>query len=347
MYDIEFVVSVCGKDKYAERIPYFKKCGLFNIGSHKVKLKILTGTDKIEEIDTGWPENIDIQVVPGFFDVVTPKVCEYYFNLQPEEIQKSKWHVRVDDDSVTDVGHLLDCLNKSYYWQDKIYCGADHVNALHHCDIETMRRMELIDGEFENGRVALPVYHEWEMAVLSQSALLEILSNDDAVRFLKLRSEHKDGWCESPLSIASKIAKVPYVCCPYLTQHPMVSSLSVFGGILAHIHYIAPDIDRKISNLVSRVIHKESLDLDFVGKSYVLGNGNPHNVISVITVKGNGTIEPANDHVCSFWTYEDESLCIYERQGGFSMKLEPNENFTSFVGNNRSGEKRAMRQMVL
>lgn len=345
MYDIEISLPVCGVGKYSERLEYFKKVGLHNIGELKVSLKLLTGTKDIPGIADGWPENVDVENVSGEQDEVTSKVAKYYANMSPEYANNARWFLRVDDDSVTDISHLVRNLEKSYRWEDPVYCGTMLCDNLHKTDVDLMNDMKLLETEHNDGPIKLPIYHEWEASVVSQSVLRRVLTNEKAMLFLKKRSEYETGWCDVPFAIAARIVGVHVTQSPFMTKKALVSLLPVFGGNMSHIHYVAPDIDKNVCDIILNKIEKSEYESPFVDRSYIISNSEPFNFMGFVDFRKDGTIFPQSDQ-WSLWSFNENKLILYDKEGNVNAKMNPKDDCKYFIGENRYSEVMVLREIA-
>ena len=105
--DIEIVMAASMSGKYGRRIKDFKKFGLQEIGNHSVKLSILVGTEEMTDLDKGWPDGIEINIVTDELDHAAAKMNSFYANYSLEDLEQTKWLMRVDDDSVKYKGHII------------------------------------------------------------------------------------------------------------------------------------------------------------------------------------------------------------------------------------------------
>ena len=116
MYDLEIILAVCGKGKYATRLKEFKKNGFMCIENKKILLSLLVGTEDIKDVDHEWPEGIDVRIIKSSVNQCAAKMNYFYANY---DCNDSKWIMRVDDDSVTNVSPLLQELEKFDYKENE------------------------------------------------------------------------------------------------------------------------------------------------------------------------------------------------------------------------------------
>ena len=106
-YDLEIVLAVTNKGKYGKRLEHFKKHGIKNIQNRNVLLSILAGNEQIDQIDQGWPSKLDIRVVTCNVNHAAAKTNHFYATYKTDDLMATKWLMRVDDDSMTNVDELL------------------------------------------------------------------------------------------------------------------------------------------------------------------------------------------------------------------------------------------------
>ena len=126
MYDLEIVLPITRKrEVYLRRLRDFKKYGLLNIGDRKIALRLLIGTEDAGDVASGWPEGVDVFVAKGDVDQVASKLYKFYVGRNKSEWDTSRWFMRVDDDSVTDVSELITRLDE-YDYKDPWYFVTEH-----------------------------------------------------------------------------------------------------------------------------------------------------------------------------------------------------------------------------
>jgi hypothetical protein len=235
-YDLEIVLSVCSK--YSERIEDFKKYGLLNIRDKKVFLNILLSNEDIKDIEVGWPTEIEIKVIRKNSDDFIKNLYDFIFNLNPKEME-SRWFMRVDDDSSTDVYGLIENLDKFYDYKSPYYL-ASGPSKFDAANMENYVLDNYISELKHYKEIINNLFHEIECCVISNFALCKIFENENSMNLLKKRSETEgSGATDVVLAFASSMAKIYPLDCPFLTPWPLISNFSLIGGIKNHIHLIS------------------------------------------------------------------------------------------------------------
>lgn len=349
MYDIEVVVPVHYAGKYVDRIDFFKRVGLNNIGDKKVLLNLLTGTLDVPDIDKGWGSGIDVNVIKSNKNHVASKVCFYYANMKLNHYVNARWFLRVDDDSVTDISSIIDQMEKTYKWEDPVYCGTELNSKIEPIDLNILNDMELLDNEYNEGKIILPVYHEWEGCIISQETLRRVLENKQSVEFMKRRSNLEGGYCDIPFAIAARISDVHVTCCPYMSKRPELLNFSAFGGTLSHIHQISPDMDSGMLKIIlSKITKSESEnDCPLLNKNYILCKETIEEFITNISLKPDGTINSPKKDQFSFWSFDNETLKFYNPHGIVCVEFDRTDNFSYLVGrSNVQNQIRVIREVL-
>lgn len=242
-YDIEIMLPVSGTGKYLQRLLDFKKYGFKNITNQKIKLVLLTGTDKIIDIDKNWHENIDVFPVSSVVNHHAAKVHDYYSKKTEFD---AKWYMRLDDDSYTNIDLMMSFLNpldhnNNYYFITETCVGEIDV------DVAVLKKLNLFDKV--NGDFA----HEIEASIISQNAMKQILTNETANNILAERAKIEAGFTDIMLTLVAKIVGIfPFqltTMIPGMTCHPLVSEFR--NGNKFHIHKIARDINQNAHELMN------------------------------------------------------------------------------------------------
>ena len=175
MYDMTFVISCCvSQPLYAERLAFFRDWCLPNCGDYNIKV-ILNANN---EDDIGheslhhWPYDTEIMVSP--YSHECPKTYHFYANVKKRHIEETKWMMKVDDDSITDVSRVLDEVNGKFRYTDPVFIMSTksmlgRVEGMYHG----------IMKDFGMGKYAKAPYNirEAEACIHSQQSL-NLISNN-------------------------------------------------------------------------------------------------------------------------------------------------------------------------
>jgi hypothetical protein len=238
-YDLDIVMPVCGR--FIDRVEDFKKYGLINFKNRKVKLNLILSNEEIENIENGWPSELDLNLVKNETADYVQNTYKFFFNLQPEDID-ARWIMKIDDDSCTDIDGLVANLDEFYDHEGMYYLAAS-CSRFEGCGVggrEGSAIREYFDA-FENYKpIAYLLWHEIEACVISNTTIKYLLENERFKKFLKRRCEILGGTTDCGLNFASAMAKVYPIDCPFLTHFPSLENFSIFSdGIKNHIHMIS------------------------------------------------------------------------------------------------------------
>lgn len=234
MYDISFMLPVCdAKREYVQRFLDFRRYGLYNGGDFRVRVVVLIGEDETFyglNMYEGWEPGIDVEIVRTPYNHVAQKIAYYYAVLAAGDAAKARWHIKVDDDSTNDVTALMARLEE-YNSEWPTYLVNDIRYELHSADMSVVKSMG-----YQHWTSGNYLSHEREVSILSHGAMT-LLGGGQSNEFLCRRCELASGFGDQCLGIALKFAKVYAVEVNFMTDYPLVSQATLFGGKLAHVHY--------------------------------------------------------------------------------------------------------------
>lgn len=233
-YDLEMVIPV--SSKYRNRLEDFKKYGVVNVRDAKVLLTLICSGEEIEGLDKGWPEDISIREIKNECREYAANTYRYFLEIVPE----SRWIMKIDDDSCTDVNGLLENLDRFYDSEENFYLAASisRYENCAGCGPENQHR-SLYHQTL--GSVFTKLQHEMECCVLSHSAIKRILSCKNSVDFLHERCSLQGGATDVALAFASSLCKLYPIDLPFASHLPAIDQFSLFGGHLNHIHLVSRD----------------------------------------------------------------------------------------------------------
>jgi len=246
MYDYEFVMPTeVNNEVIVQRIKDFKKYGFMNHEGLKIKLFLMASKDNDPKIlQEGWPSNFDIEVVVTPFTHVAQRIYWYYARyLKPD---RARWYVRIDEDSLTDMGGLENNLNLMF--DDKLpYHVVGKLNwDVWEADEEILRSLGY--GHFyrhHSNHHDFPP-HEHEISVTSNVAIKMLCNNPSAKKYFEVRKEFPDGYGDHGLCHCLRMSKVYPIVVSFLTHEPELINFSAFGGFRNHIHHTCRDMTPKI-----------------------------------------------------------------------------------------------------
>ena len=255
MYDLGIIVPACLEGHFLPRIYNFKKYGLLNIGQSKIKVFLLVGKYPIpQDLREGWPCEIDF--VSSHWQHDGPKTFEFVLNLKAEEIQKYRWWLKVDDDSITDISNQLRRTDEEFDWEKPVYICGDYDMGVTPVFIEAVKKTKYKERFLPSGKTSFFLNHEWECSLMSPSCVQKIIEDDECRFFLKLLTtpENDIRGChhDQGLALAARFIKIHGNNSFFMSKNPIFDNFSLLGGDLTHIHFIYNDPDG-LSNFLKKL----------------------------------------------------------------------------------------------
>ena len=321
MYDYEFVIPTeVNNEVIARRIQDLKKYGFMNHEKMKIKLFLMASKENDPKmLQEGWPSNFDIEVVVTPFWHVAQRIYWYYARyLKPD---RARWYIRIDEDSLTDIGGLEKNLNLMFDHKLPYHVVGKLNWDVWEADEEILRSLGY--GHFyryhSNYRDFPP--HEHEISVTSNTAIKMLCDNPKAAKYFEVRKEFPDGYGDHGLCHCLRMSKVYPITVSFLTHEPELINFSLFGGFRNHIHHTCRDMTPKIMEWLDRCNtnpHEEDGGTFLIGKRYEQKRWVRLNKEKTVTLMRNGHwgenmglwFATAEDHI-SFYT-DDQREPIYE-----------------------------------
>lgn len=241
-FDLEVMVPVHPEGRWLERAEAFRRFGLLNIGTARVRVVLLAGRAEVDAALTdvnAWEGVEQVRVMHALLEHPAPKIYSYYSGMGFEEVGTARWFLRVDDDSVTDVGGLLAYLDGCSDWREPHH-------LVPHMNWDIVEPYEEILRDVGGAHLLTPgghgpIGHEWEASLTSQGALLRALSNPSARELLQRAALCDGGFGDHCLAYACRLAGIHPAHVSFLSSFGQLEQFSLWGGGLFHIHYISPD----------------------------------------------------------------------------------------------------------
>lgn len=333
MYDIEIFLPVCLK--YKQRIEDLKKYGIINIKNRKVLLSLLIEESEFELIknaSSGWLDGIDVNLVKCTGNYIQ-NVFDYFLKINFEK-PKSRWIMRIDDDSATDVDRLIYNLDRYYDHTQPFYLTCNY-RPLEGAEINVVPEYLEYMGRFKEIHQYLK--HEIESCILSMPGVEKILKNEKSKRLLEKRATIKGGTTDVCLAFASAMAMLYPVECIFLSHQPEINKFSMFDSSEAfknHIHLISrfskgenfseEQRPNNIFTLLTKIIEKKhnQLESKIMENRFIFEN---EHEIKLYEFRDNYTVRIKNNHESLFWFAENEKIIIIDNYLNFYF-LNPLEN---------------------
>lgn len=160
----------------------------------------------------------------------------YNENGQP---LSARWFLRVDDDSVTDVGGLLSHLDGSCDWREPHHLIGHLCSEVNPAYEKMLRQVGAGHLLCPRGRALAS--HEWEVSLTSQPAMLRALSHPQARELLSQAADYEGGFGDQCLALCHRLAGLFPEPASFLSSFEHLDDFSLWGGGLFHIHYLSPD----------------------------------------------------------------------------------------------------------
>jgi hypothetical protein len=236
MFDLDVIVPLCGK--FLQRVEDFKRYGLVNQRGRKVRVNVVLSGERIEGLAEGWRGDFSVRTVDSQSDDYVSNLYGYYLSVDPKA-PGSRWLIRLDDDSCTDIDGLVSNLDKFYGHDAPAYLGDLHPlqNALNGLEGHLYQQYRTLLGDYEPfGNVLMS---EVECGVMNAAAVSKVLGCAESRRLLEKRASLPGGYGDCAVSLAANLAGVRPVDCPFITHNPLVRDFSLLGGFRNHIHMVA------------------------------------------------------------------------------------------------------------
>lgn len=236
MFDLEVLVPMSSKNP--SRVEDFKKYGLINVRNRRVLVNVLISGGNLEGAERGWPAGVEVVVIHDESPNFVANVYKFYAGLKPTS-PNARWLMRVDDDSCTDVDGLVANLDAVYDWESPFHLGdlTPFKNPLKNKEKAPFQKYKHLLGSLEY--ICGEMYCEIECGIMSAAAVSKVFGNSRSRDLVEQRSKLEGGYCDCVVGLASAIAKVFPINCPFVTHRPLIEQFSLFGGIKNHIHMVS------------------------------------------------------------------------------------------------------------
>lgn len=308
MYDLEVLIPICTiNNKYKTRAEFFKKYGLFNIDDKKIIIKALHGpNDDIQEFDKNWPENIIVKMIKMPVDDAAQKIYSYYYKFIKTEIEESRWFIRVDDDSVTDVSGLLNNLDEYFDHTKEHYLVTELRNDVNDIDKNLIKFMG-----YEKWYDHTVPLHELECGIVSQATMKSVINTPKSMKFFHYRHAINGGWGDHGFALAAKFAKIYPINAFFLNANNDLDIVhsSLFDGHLNHVHLIAPDKNNILCEIITNKLNNNNKFNDrFSDNCFTFSQtSNEDTSTHMVILKENGTIQQFGNslHRVGIWQFNE------------------------------------------
>lgn len=342
-YDATIFLPIHLKD--SNRIEQFNDIGIVNCNQNKILLCFLTGTEikSQEELNKHFSryhenENIDLKYSEHISDHPAAKVYDFY--LKKEFYENSKWVVKIDDDTSTDIESMMNFLNRHDPEKEYLF-----ISKWSHGDVEITKHILEKHGLYEKIEYIKPktksniddskckihnLAHEHEILICSNKVISEVIEEFDYV--IQERSMIPEGYTD----------QLFFNLCKAMGIHGIQTNLidsqgsqlqDYLSGWVFHIHNICPNRNEKIKEIVELIRLKENIiENEFSGVEYLLtlklsSDEKPHlNSIDSNIVKLNSTGEIISDNYpLKYWRVKNEKLQLLDESFKIALEYEANQ----------------------
>lgn len=236
MFDLDVVMPVC--NKFMRRVEDFKRYGLLNPKGRSVRVNLIVSGEKVEGLEHGWRGDFAVRVVENQSPEYVANLYRFYLSVDPAK-PECRWLIRLDDDSATDIDGLVGNLDRFYGSEGAFYLGDLHPlqNALNGFEGHLYPQYRSLLGAYEPFGTLLRT--EVECGVMSAGAIRRVLANEDSRRLIEKRASLEGGYGDCVVALASTIAGVWPIDCPFITHQPLLHEFSMLGGFRNHVHMIS------------------------------------------------------------------------------------------------------------
>jgi hypothetical protein len=348
-YDLEVMMPVCGR--LLPRLEDFKKYGLVNLKDRGVLVNLIESGEDLEGLESGWDSRIHVKTVKNPDSDYVRNMYRFYLTIKPDEIQ-SRWFIRLDDDSCTDVDGLISNLDLFYDCDQPFYLGDlnDFRHALMGEEGHLYQEYKHLMGKYSS--FASLMKNEVECGVISRAALSKLLKDENSFRLLEFRANLEGGYGDCVLALAAALAKIYPITCPFITYLPLINEFSLVGGVRNHIHLVrrTPDgenftdiISKTGYEILTRIIDGVAKDLEkaIVGNRYMLETDR---YIRTYEFAENHLVNCRFDHRKLLWLENDGIICVLDGdQPAFNLRLQGDD----LVGENIDAEEDWEKKILL
>lgn len=314
LYDTNIIILAHYSGQYRDRLERMSKLGVVRAESLRTHISLVLSPgdiDYADEICTSWASHFDVTLLEMSTPLVCPKITGYYLWLRDAGI-KARWHIRVDDDSLTDIRATVRELDIQYP-DASVHLLTD--------SSEPETTIPLFTHYLTEMNITPPqIRTEWESSVTSGPGMNQILNDRSAVAFLEQTGAQIAAPSDRSLTFAAYIANVPVKENPLFSKDFQPTRLTLLpSGSLAHIHYVpwhdAMFVDR-LEMFLNGVRHKigTSHIAKLTQRSVIFGRC-IHEVIARLVLTENGHIVGANHPNESRWSFCGNTLRFWHSDG--------------------------------
>jgi hypothetical protein len=270
MYDLEILIPVdLEKDFIIQRFQDFRKWGFRNTENIKIKLWLMTSKNSrkkpLDELINSWPMNFDVQCVITPNNHVSQRIMHYYVNYMKPDT--ARWYMRIDEDSMTNLGLLLKHLDEWFDHTRDFYIVGNTNRYTHEIERNILEPLG-----FQHWYFGEHPEHEYEISIVSNSAIKKICENQNCKEYLSLREEFAEGYGDHALCHCARMCKIYPFKVDWIRTHANLMAFSS-GKYVAHIHEISRDRTHEVFDwfeFTQNNVPNKELEKEITNNSYFL-----------------------------------------------------------------------------
>jgi hypothetical protein len=329
-YDFEIVVPAdVSNPKIKTRFEDFKKFGFLNTKTIKTHVTLLSEKDNKHNnwLISDWPQEIDVEVINCPKNHVAQKIYHYYESNIKKDF--AKWYIRIDEDSINDLGGLNKNLETHFDFNRPYHIAARLLYDTYPLDQKILTGLGF--GNWYRSSHIHHIYegpaHEQEISVTSVTAINMMLDNPLCKKYFQIRKEFAEGFGDHGLCHSLRMCKVYGTEMRFLCNDNHLCQSSLYGGNKNHVHWIARDQNPKFIKWMELFNYQTSDK--FINKTFLLGD----EVKNIVKFCKDNTIKVVIDNIkdednantVGLWCVKDENLVILYDFYNNLIVMKPNE----------------------
>jgi len=246
-YDLEIIIPVSKNGVFEKRLEGFLKRGLQKCGDYKILINFLVGKEDISNLKNNFSENVKFNIFKSETNHPASKVYEFYNRY--EKFDQSKWIVRLDDDSITNIELLMNFL--SYRNCENLnYFVAEQTAGAIALSLEVLEKFDKLE------KLGNENYHEMEIAIYSNATFEKVIKANK--QEIEERSKIENGYTDQLFCYLCKVTEIFPSTISLLSSESKIQKY--FTGDVAHIHNMCEDKNAKLLEIFDKVLEKKGIE---------------------------------------------------------------------------------------
>jgi hypothetical protein len=313
-YDLEIIMPVSKNGVFKKRLEGFLKRGLQKCGDYKILINFLVGKEEISNLKNNFSENVEFNIFTSKTNHPASKVYDFYNRY--ENFDQSKWIVRLDDDSITNIELLMNFLSYRNC-EDLNYFAAEQNSGNIALSLEVLEKFDKLK------KLGNENYHEIEIGIYSNATFEKVVKANK--QEIEERSKIECGYTDQLFCYLCKITGVFPSTISLLSSESKIQKY--FNEDVAHIHDMCEDKNAKLIKIFDEKLEKKGIEfcnipLGFLQKELYKKNSEK---LKIIFLSENGAIKSEDTHKDVegyFWYYTNNNLLFCDCCGDTRIKFE-------------------------